>query len=128
MEAGRSEDPEKYVCPDGSYQKTTGKALTQEVIACGLQMTLSFSAIDREGKKWVEKLNKQREPDFEKWNREITEKATDFSDTYKSVCHITSWTTTENKEEKSCAKTTDFFPEALCEKYAEQKSLAWKNM
>lgn len=130
METGRSQNEEKYSCPEWVFQSTNDRILSQQVIGCSIKMSLTFASIDEAAKKWLIELQKQRNPDFTVWSDNIKAMVTApgwIRDTYISVCRTTTWTRPDNAWEVACAKTTDFLPETTCEKIALQKAEAWKN-
>jgi Tfp pilus assembly protein PilE len=120
---------EKYKCPAGNYTDSTSQILSQEIVECSIQMSLSFSAIDEAAKKWAEELQKQREPDFNKWNESIKQdvlaESGSLRDQYLSVCNLTNWVNYEPNY--GCARSTNRFPEAVCRDIAIAKAAAWRN-
>lgn len=127
LEKGKSNNEEKYTCPNGSYQKSDGRVLSQQVVTCGVKMALTFSAIDESAKKWMKELQNQRNPDFNVWSWDIDTTVQELNDTYSSVCKTITWTKRENDQEVACANTQDFFSETACDVIARKKSSAWKN-
>ena len=127
LETGKSNNEEKFTCPNGTFQRSDGRVLSQQVITCDVKMSLHFSAIDESAKKWVKELQNQRNPDFNVWSADIETTVKELNDTYFSVCKTTTWTKRENDQEVACANTSDFFSESACDTIARKKSSAWMN-
>lgn len=129
---GNGESPNSFtdfVCPQGPMFLTGGATITKGKLAYAIAINLAFNKADIDIKKYMQELQKSREPDPTKWIENIRSCTEKIKDIYSNICRF--WTLdarlNENIAKQYVVYTSDY-PEELCKPLADKKSQWWYNL
>lgn len=130
--SGKWESPNsitEFVCPQGNSWASNDQSITSETLAYNIAANLAFNKADKDIKKYMQELQKNREPDPTKWIENIRSCTDKITSIYDNICNF--WVLekrlNENKD-KIYIKTTSTYPQDLCKSLAKKKIQWWYNL
>lgn len=130
--SGKWESPNsitEFVCPQGAMWASNNQSITNETLAYNIAVNLAFNKADKDIKKYMQELQKNREPDPTKWMENIRSCTDKIASIYDKICSFWSLekVLNENKD-KIYIQTTNTYPQELCRVLAKKKKEGWYNL
>lgn len=119
----------EFTCPNAEEFKINGRPITNETLAHAIAINLAFNKADKDIKKYMQQLQKNREPDPTKWIEDIHQCTEKIKSIYDNICNFNTLNArlNENKD-KQYIISVYAFPQTLCKPLAEKKTLGWYYM
>lgn len=118
-----------FVCPQGDVFWQNNKVINWGTIAYSVSVNLAFNKADKDIKKYMQELQKTREPDPTKWIENINACQKKISNIYYGICSFRTLTIRINENPaKQYILDTTAYPQELCNALAARKIQWWYNL
>lgn len=129
---GKSDGPNSitdFVCPQAGMLKGSSEAISSGTLAYVIGVNIAFNKADREIKKYMQKLQKNREPDPTIWIENIRSCTDTIDGIYENICEFNTLTRIINEDkDKQYIITLGHYPQELCSPLAQKKAQWWYNL